>query len=113
MAVTRARSPLDAAIDALVGGHHRDPFSLLGPHVDDDGTPVVRAFQPAAQSIDLRLVATGALVPMAKVHVAGMYEVRLKADATYEKRADAPHEKGEDAPHEKERGRSARKARQL
>src|SRR6266481_3624630 len=95
------RSPLDAAIDALVGGHHRDPFSLLGPHVDDDGTPVVRAFQPAAQSIELRLVATGATVPMAKVHPAGVYEVRLKADATYEKSADATDEKSADATDEK------------
>src|SRR6267142_6216069 len=72
------RSPLDAAIDALVGGHHRDPFSLLGPHIDDDGTPVVRAFHPAAQSIDLRLVATGALVPMTTRERAGLYEARLE-----------------------------------
>jgi 1,4-alpha-glucan branching enzyme len=82
MAVTKARSPLDAAVDALVEGRNRDPFSLLGPHVDEDGPPVVRTFQPAAQSVELRLVATGALVRMAKRHSAGIFEVRLKPDAT-------------------------------
>src|SRR5439155_6514589 len=78
MAVKQARSPLDAAIDALVEGRNRDPFSLLGPHVDEDGSPVVRTFQPAARSVELRLVATGALLRMAKRHSAGLYEVRLK-----------------------------------
>src|SRR5262249_10428241 len=77
MALKSARSPLDAAIAALVGGYNRDPFSLLGPHVDD-GSPVVRTFQPAAQSVELRLVRTGALVRMARRHSAGIYEVRLK-----------------------------------
>jgi len=88
MAVTKARSPLDAAVDALVEGRNRDPFSLVGPHVDEDGSPVVRTFQPAAQSVELRLVATGALVRMAKRHSAGLYEVRLKTDAAYDARPD-------------------------
>src|SRR5437762_7631797 len=79
MAVKQVRSPLDAAIDALVEGRNRDPFSLLGPHVDEDGSPVVRTFQPAAQSVELRLVATRALVRMAKRHSAGLFEVRLRA----------------------------------
>src|ERR671937_1752518 len=78
MPITGARSPLDEAIAALVNGQHRDPFALLGPHLDDDGTPIVRAFQPAAQSIDVRLVATGAIVPMEKIHPAGLYECRVR-----------------------------------
>jgi len=79
---TKARSPLDAAMAALVGGTNSDPFSLLGPQVDEDGTPVVRTFQPAARSVELRLVSTGALVRMARRHSGGVYEVRLKPDAT-------------------------------
>src|SRR2546428_9536219 len=82
MAVKQARAPLDAAVDALVEGRNRDPFSLLGPHVDEDGSPVMRTFQPAAQSVELRLTATGALVRMAKRHSAGVWEVRLKPDTT-------------------------------
>jgi 1,4-alpha-glucan branching enzyme len=77
MAVTPARSALDAAVAALVAGVHRDPFSLLGPHVDDDGVVVIRAFQPAAQGIEVRLVAGGELVPMTRRDPAGFYEARL------------------------------------
>jgi len=76
MPVRQAQS-LDAAIAALIGGYHRDPFSLLGPHVDDQGAAVIRALQPAARSIEVRLVATGALVPMTKRNPAGLYEARI------------------------------------
>ena len=38
---------------------------------------VVRAFQPAARTIELRLVATGELLPMTKRDPAGLFEVRL------------------------------------
>jgi 1,4-alpha-glucan branching enzyme len=75
MAVSHARS-LDAAIAALVGGYHRDPFSLLGPHVDE-GVPVVRAFYPAAERVELQLVSSGAIRPMAKRDPAGLYELRV------------------------------------
>src|SRR5712691_2514104 len=79
-------STLDAAFAALIGGSHRDPFAVIGPH-EDGGAIVVRAFQPAARAIDLRLAATGALVPMVKRDPAGLFEVaiervRLKPDAT-------------------------------
>jgi 1,4-alpha-glucan branching enzyme len=78
MPTTRARrSPIEKAINALAAGTNRDPFSLLGPHLDSDGTPVVRAFHPAAQSIDVRLVATGAVVPMQKRGAAGLFEARV------------------------------------
>jgi 1,4-alpha-glucan branching enzyme len=71
-------SALDAAIAALIGAQHRDPFAVLGPH-EDAGTPVVRAFQPAARAMELRLVATGELLPMTKRDPAGLFEVRLDA----------------------------------
>ena len=43
-------SALDAAIAALIGARHRDPFAVLGPH-RDAGAIVVRAFQPAARTM--------------------------------------------------------------
>jgi 1,4-alpha-glucan branching enzyme len=81
------KSVLDEAIAALIRGAHRDPFAVLGPHADKSGAVVVRAFQPAGRSIDLRVVATGALVPMTKRDPNGLFEgrierVRLKPDTT-------------------------------
>src|SRR5262245_60774681 len=75
MAVSRAR-PIDTAIAALIGGANRDPFSLLGPHVEG-GTAVVRAFYPAAERVALRLVASGAIRPMDRRNRAGLFEARV------------------------------------
>ena len=69
-------TPLDTAIAALIRGSHRDPFAVLGPHRENAGI-VVRAFQPAARAIDLRIVATGALMPMTKRDAVGLYELRI------------------------------------
>ena len=68
---------LDEAIAALLRGAHRDPFAVLGPH-NDAGATVVRAFQPAAKSVELRLVSTGALLPMEKRDAAGVFEARIE-----------------------------------
>jgi 1,4-alpha-glucan branching enzyme len=61
----------------LVAGRNRDPFAVLGPHPDDAGHLVVRAFYPAARAIDLRIVATGELRPMTKRDPAGIYETSV------------------------------------
>jgi len=89
--------PLTKAFAALIGGYHRDPFAVIGPH-EEGGAIVVRAFQPAARAIDLRLVSTGALVPMVKRDPAGLFEVRIEkvrltdsAKATSVKKADATY----------------------
>ncbi|HMF96730.1 MAG TPA: 1,4-alpha-glucan branching protein GlgB [Vicinamibacterales bacterium] len=75
MAVSRARS-IDTAIAALIAGSHRDPFSLLGPHAEGTAS-VVRAFYPAAERVDLRLIASGAVRPMERRHPTGLYQVRV------------------------------------
>ena len=80
MAVKNA-SAADTALAALGGGFNRDPFAVLGPHADN-GATIVRAFQPAAKSIDVRLVATGDLRPMTRRDPVGVFEVRLEPDAT-------------------------------
>jgi 1,4-alpha-glucan branching enzyme len=69
-------TPLETAIAALIRGTHRDPFAVLGPHRENGGI-VVRAYQPAARGIDLRLVATGATLPMTRRDAAGLYELRI------------------------------------
>src|SRR6266550_1389076 len=68
---------IDAAIAAIVGGYHRDPFAVLGPHHAPGGGIVVRAFQPAARAIELRVVDNGALLPMERRDPAGLFEIRL------------------------------------
>src|SRR5437867_2633700 len=81
MAVTHA-APKNPAIAALVAGRNRDPFAVLGPHVDESGAGmVVRAFQPAAQRIDVLVRATGAAIGMTKQHPTGVFEARLKSSA--------------------------------
>jgi 1,4-alpha-glucan branching enzyme len=47
----------DAALVALAAGRNRDPFAVLGPHVED-GRLVIRAFHPSARSIELLLSRT-------------------------------------------------------
>ncbi|MBI4486845.1 MAG: 1,4-alpha-glucan branching protein GlgB [Acidobacteria bacterium] len=79
MAVDHA-SALDAALDALAAGRHRDPFAVLGPHPDRGGRGVViRAFHPSARSVHLRHMATGELQPMTRRHDGGLFEAVVPA----------------------------------
>ena len=82
LASVKATSTLDAALVSLAGGTHRDPFAVLGPHVDGHGRTVVRVFQPAAHGVELRHGATGAWVSMARRKPAGLFEARLTPDTT-------------------------------
>jgi 1,4-alpha-glucan branching enzyme len=82
--VKRASESLGDAVTALIGGVSRDPFGVLGPHPDAAGSGfVVRAFHTAAQSIQIRLVRTGELRPMARRHPAGLFEVHLDGAEDY------------------------------
>jgi 1,4-alpha-glucan branching enzyme len=63
--------------DALAGASHRDPFSILGPHLDGDRL-IVRAIVPAAEAIAYAPVGSRD-VPMARVHDAGIFEITLPA----------------------------------
>ncbi|HET6960224.1 MAG TPA: 1,4-alpha-glucan branching protein GlgB [Vicinamibacterales bacterium] len=68
---------IDEALASLIRGAHRDPFALLGPHADQTGAIVIRAFQPAARSIAVVLVATQTIVPMERRDAAGVFETRI------------------------------------
>src|SRR5262249_16021038 len=61
------------AIDALVVGAHRDPFSVLRPHADTGAAVTVRAFLPEAR--DVAVVSGGSeedARPLHRVHPAGL-----------------------------------------
>src|ERR1043165_3795082 len=73
------RSPVDAALAAVAGGDNRDPFAVLGPHREPDGSVVIRAFLPHAQKMDVRLASTGDTRPMERRGVPGVFEARLSA----------------------------------
>jgi 1,4-alpha-glucan branching enzyme len=56
----------------------RDPFAELGPHRRAGaGGFVIRALQPAARAIDVRIVSSGALVPMRRRDASGLFEAVL------------------------------------
>ena len=79
-----------AEMEAIIGGYHRDAFSVLGPHPVEVKPPVgapkagkapkpvweVRAFLPQAQT--LTLLKDGAEIPMEKVHPRGFFVAELK-----------------------------------
>ena len=58
--------------DALAEARHHDPFSILGPHVVDEGV-VIRAFLPQAEQVSI-IRPGGDAVPMQKRHDAGIFE---------------------------------------
>jgi 1,4-alpha-glucan branching enzyme len=65
-----------ATLNALAGGRHGNPFSLLGIQHEDGGR-IVRTFQPQALSVDLLLEGDAKPLPMRKVHPDGIFEVEF------------------------------------
>ena len=72
-----------SSLAAVAEGRHRDPFAVLGPHRTPGGI-VVRALQPSARSVDVRLMADGVLLPMRRSdegdRAAGVFEIRLPGE---------------------------------
>lgn len=67
-------------IDALVRGHHDNPFSVLGMHGWKEGRKsglVVRHFAPFADSVTILLSQDGERIEMARIHEAGLFEADL------------------------------------
>ena len=62
----------------LVGGRHRDPFSVLGLHTGADGRLWVRALLPGATAVNLRDARSDhGLVTLALHHADGLFEARV------------------------------------
>jgi 1,4-alpha-glucan branching enzyme len=66
-----------ADFDALSGARHPDPFSILGPHLED-GAAVLRAYQPSAARVEV--LRDGISTPMTP-HPSGVFEA-VFPDAT-------------------------------
>ncbi len=63
-------------IDAIIGGYHGDPFSVLGPH-EQNGNLVIRAYLPQASSVEVE-TEDGANYPMVKIHNDGFFETVIE-----------------------------------
>ncbi|HYM23283.1 MAG TPA: alpha-amylase family glycosyl hydrolase, partial [Vicinamibacterales bacterium] len=70
---------LETRFESLVEGRNRDPFAVLGIH-SEGGDAVVRAFQPAATSIAVRVAPSGQIVPMTRIDPRGLFEARLSTN---------------------------------
>jgi 1,4-alpha-glucan branching enzyme len=64
-------------IEALAGGYHGNPFSVLGPHesVAVSGAWEVRAFLPEAEWVEVLM--EGSAATMERVHPAGFWAARI------------------------------------
>jgi 1,4-alpha-glucan branching enzyme len=75
--VSSGRSDREA-VEALAEGRGRDPFAVLGPHRAGAGERfVIRALEPAAARVDVRLVASNDLRPMRRCEEPGIFEVEV------------------------------------
>ena len=61
-----------ADLEALVGGYHGDPFAHLGPHPEEDGTWIIRAFLPQARRVSALI--GDSTVELARTHAEGFFE---------------------------------------
>ena len=71
--------PPEEAIEALIDGRHRDPFSLLGPHRGPDGT-FVRALVPGAETLAAHDLAGAPLGTLAQADPRGLFEGAIAGD---------------------------------
>lgn len=65
--------PPKAAIEALIGGTHADPFSLLGVHEGPKGT-FARALIPGAETLEAHDLAGASLGPLTCIDARGLFE---------------------------------------
>ena len=71
----------DNELQRLCQGRHGDPFSVLGPHRQEDGRTWVRALLPGATAV--AAVASGTSVSLHQRHADGLFEGALPADGPY------------------------------
>ena len=65
----------DEAVRSVVAGDHPDPFSFLGMHASEGG-PVVRAFLPGAQAVEVVSPNGGSLGKLEHVHLGALRRSR-------------------------------------
>ena len=62
-------------LDAIVGGYHTDPFSILGPH-EVGGSWIIRTLQPHAAVVEV--LVDGQSLAMDRVHSGGLFALEWK-----------------------------------
>ncbi len=75
--------PVTDAYDALAGARHSDPFSVLGPHVED-GRLVIRTFQPTAERVDV--LHAGGPTELRRAHDTGVFEAPFSGSDIFDYR---------------------------
>jgi 1,4-alpha-glucan branching enzyme len=80
-------SPSPQTIRALAVGEHGDPFAVLGPHAEPDGSLTVRAFLPDTRAVEVIAREGGQPRSARRLHPAGLWEARIEPPAG---RAGAP-----------------------
>jgi 1,4-alpha-glucan branching enzyme len=63
-------------VRALVAGEHADPFSILGPHRDADGTLRIRVFAPGARAVDIVGLGGDGAHPLRTLDPGGLWDAR-------------------------------------
>jgi 1,4-alpha-glucan branching enzyme len=79
------QEPVMQEIEAIVRGDYSDPFGVLGPHwLNNEGKQVlaIRFFRPGATQASVIWGKPPVTYPAAQVHLAGVFEVFLPAEAT-------------------------------
>ncbi len=71
-------------IESIRHGQVGDPFALLGPHTEPDGSHMVRVFLPGAQAV--QVVAGAHAWPLAATHADGVFEGPVAAPGHYQLR---------------------------
>ncbi len=75
------RMPDAAAVHDIIAGRHGDPFSVLGPHRQPDGSWTVNVFSPDADAVEVVDRERGLpLARLDKVHTAGFFTGVTDAD---------------------------------
>jgi 1,4-alpha-glucan branching enzyme len=65
------------ALEALAAARHPDPFSILGPHRDEESL-VIRTYQPAAIDVDVARLDEGTSTRMTRMHPSGIFEASFR-----------------------------------
>ncbi len=66
------------AVYALVNGNHGSPHDILGPHADDEGHTMLRAFRPNAEGMTVVSEVRNQRFPMQRVRDEGLFEAALE-----------------------------------
>jgi 1,4-alpha-glucan branching enzyme len=71
--------PIAVELERLAKLEHANPHGLLGIHPEGSGSFVIRGYRPGASTLTA-VLDDGTVLPMARVHDAGVFEVSLSSD---------------------------------